>query len=66
VRPELCWRLAENDEESNVNLHGLSDRRPLSIDRFSAEFGINLWLDPTESAQSFLSWKKATPGYWGN
>ena len=66
VRPELCWRLAENDEESNVNLHGLSDRRPLSIDRFSAEFGINLWLDPIESAQSFLSWKKATQGYWGN
>ncbi len=64
LRPEMSWHLADADEESNVDLHGLHDRRPISNERFRNELGLDLWLEPGASAQSFLDWRKSTPGYW--
>ena len=63
-QPSLAWRLAEPGEPTNVDVHGDLDRRPLAPDRLRDEFGLDLWREPRDSAQGFLDWTKAAPGYW--
>jgi UDP-glucose 4-epimerase len=65
ARPSLKWRMAEEGEAGNVDVHGDLDRRPLACDRLKDELGIDLWRSPEEVAAGFLEWRDAVKGYWG-
>lgn len=64
VRSDLKWRLAEDGDTPNVDVHGDLDRRPLSAARLKDELGVDLWREPRESASAFLDWSANARGYW--
>ena len=62
--PGFSYRLAEPGEAPTVNLHGDSDRLVMSPRRLSADTGHVVPGDIDATAEDFIAWIKAHPGYW--
>ncbi len=54
----------EDGDKTNINLHGDSDRRPLSGARLTADIGHTLPNDPNAAFQDFLDWMAQHGAFW--
>lgn len=62
--PDFSWRLAKEDEEPTVNLHGDSDRQLLVSDRLKEALGWSPDLNPERSFRDFKKWADNFADYW--
>ncbi|WP_193182757.1 NAD-dependent epimerase/dehydratase family protein [Nisaea sediminum] len=62
--PDFSWRLAEEDEEPTVNLHGDVDRQLLVSDRLKEALRWSPELKPERSFGDFKRWADEYGDYW--
>ncbi|UUX49135.1 NAD(P)-dependent oxidoreductase [Nisaea acidiphila] len=62
--PDFSWRLAEENEEPTVNLHGDTDRQLLVSARLKEALGWSPDLKPERNFKDFKRWADAYGDYW--
>jgi len=62
--PDFSQDMATGGEGANINLHGDSDRRPLSGARLTADIGHTLPDDPNTAFADFLDWMGQHGAFW--
>jgi len=58
--PGGVCRIAEAEEPGNIALHAAEDRRPLAIDRLTADLGFQCEFDVRKSVEDYHAWACAT------
>jgi nucleoside-diphosphate-sugar epimerase len=62
--PDFRYALATAEAPANIDLHGDTDRRPLSGARLTADIGHTLPNDPNAAFTNFLDWMDQHKAFW--
>ncbi len=62
--PDFRYALAAGKAQASINLHGDTDRRPLSGARLTADIGHTLPDDPAAAFTNFLDWMDQHGAFW--
>jgi UDP-glucose 4-epimerase len=62
--PDFQFALASDETPANINLHGDTDRRPLSGASLTADIGHTLPSDPNAAFTNFLDWMDQYGAFW--
>lgn len=59
--PGLDWRIADDDEASNVDYYAAYDRASMDIDALQSDTGFKPAFDLPAAADDFLAWRRTYP-----